>query len=112
MASTPTLVFTLALTSPLLPSLISTQRPFARPSILPQSQATKWVQRVNAAIISRDTAQLAIEEKRAAVGLAAEVIRQDAEGWALAGWGKGWMTNVLSVIHVRISSSAPPVTVW
>ena len=106
MTSTPALLFTLPLTSPLLPTLLSSHRPFARPSLLPQSAATKWVQRINAAIISRDPAQLAVEEKRAALALAAEVVRQDAEGWALAGWGKGWMSTALAVVHVSSPASS------
>lgn len=107
MISTPTLLFTLPLTSPLLPTLLSSHRPFARPSLLPQSQATKWIQRVNAAIISREPAQLAAEERKAAVGLAGEVVRQDGEGWAVAGWGKGWMGAALGMIHVSRSETLP-----
>lgn len=70
--------------------LLRTHRPLSRPSLLPSS-ISKWIARLNASVSSRDP--LACE-------MAAEVVRQDEEGYAAAQCGKTWMGACLGALNV------------
>jgi hypothetical protein len=91
------LIACLPLTHPSLIELVHAHKPLARPSVLPQTAATKLLQRINAGLVERDATD---DERRAAVRLAAEAVRQDGEGWVLSGWGKAWVSAGMGAISV------------
>lgn len=72
--------------------LLQTHQPLSRPSQLPSS-VSKWIARLNTSVSSRDP--LACE-------LAAEVVRQDEEGYAAAQCGKSWMGACLGALNVSL----------
>jgi hypothetical protein len=91
------LLTSLPLSWPSQLELLCRHRPYVQPSLLPAS-ATKFVGRINNAIISRDNS--GVEDKLAALSLARELVLQDTEGWVLAGWGKGWVGSTLGALSV------------
>lgn len=95
--SVVSVLFTLPLTHPILLDLVISQKPFSRPSILPQSQANKFLGRISSSVTARD---VTVEERQSALKLAKEIVLQDEEGWAMSGWGKGWMTSAMAAVTV------------
>lgn len=77
-----TLLSALTLPSAAAQELVAVQRLFEHPSTLHTSTLNKWLNRLNSAVTSRDSA---------AAELAASVIEQDTEGYAAAQYGKAWM---------------------
>ncbi|AFR95231.2 hypothetical protein C343_03324 [Cryptococcus neoformans C23] len=80
--------------------LLESHKPLARPSTGSQSQLNKLLNRLNIVLLTKDDSR----EKRAACEAAEEMIKQDEEGWVLAGWGKGWLGGCLGWIA---STSSP-----
>lgn len=76
--------------------LLESHKPLARPSTGSQSQLNKLLNRLNIVLLTKDDSR----EKRAACEAAEEMIKQDEEGWVLAGWGKGWLGGCLGWIAV------------
>lgn len=94
---------TLPLSSPTLKDLLTTHKPFQHPSHLPQTATTKLIQRINAAILSKDPS--ATSERRAACEIMAGVLEMDEEGWVFGGWGRGLVGCSIGVMSVSSCSS-------
>lgn len=93
-ASLLSLLLALPLTHPSVLPLLALQ-PLSHPSHLPASQLSKYLARINAAVLSRDEA-----ERRTGCGVARELVVQDGEGWVLGGWGRAWAGCSLGVLAV------------
>ncbi|WWD22092.1 hypothetical protein CI109_106581 [Kwoniella shandongensis] len=102
MTSSPpilSLLTSLPFSHPSFQPLLTSHKPFVYPSHLPQQPLNKLLNRLNTVLLSREESV----ERRAALEIARGIVGQDAEGWVMTNWGKGWVGACLG--HVASTSS-------
>ena len=98
-ASTLSLLTNIPITHPSFLPLLTCHAPLASASTLSSSSLNKLLGRINSALLAKDNEV----ERRAAFIISTEVLRQDAEGYALVQWGKGWVTAALAALTVSFA---------
>jgi hypothetical protein len=87
---------------PHLITLLHTNRPLATPSAIPHAELVKFLNKLSAHVIAKDTSLAGLEHRRAAWRVARKVVEQDKEGWVLTnGWGKIWVHALMALVSVR-----------
>lgn len=95
---------------PSLATLLHTNRPLAAPSTLPHADLVKFLNKLSAHVLSKDTSLDGLKHRRSAWRIAADVVAQDKEGWVLTnGWGKTWVHALMALVSASpvVSSSGP-----
>ncbi|KAK4684195.1 hypothetical protein P7C73_g6003, partial [Tremellales sp. Uapishka_1] len=98
------LLLTLPVSSPALLTLLQTHKPLSSPSHLPIQTLTKFLNRINAAILNRED----VESRKSACEVGRLILDMDGEGWALMSYGKGWIGSCLGGVS---SASTPLATI-
>ena len=89
------LILPLSLSHPSVSALLELQ-PLARPSTVSHSHLTKFVGRVNLAVLGREGES----GSRIGSGIAGKLVLDDEEGWVMSEYGKGWVTICLTELAV------------
>lgn len=89
------LILPLSLSHPSIPHLLAL-KPLSRPSRVSHSHLTRFVGRVNLAVLGREG------EGGSKVGcaVAKRLVEDDEEGWVMSEYGKGWVTTCLTELAV------------
>lgn len=97
------LVLPLSLSHPSILALLDL-KPLSRPSVVSHSHLTKFVGRVNVAVLGREG------EGGSKTGseVARRLVEDDEEGWVMSEYGKGWVTICLTELAVSSSHALSP----
>ena len=92
------LILPLSLSHPSILALLEV-KPLSRPSVVSHSHLTKFVGRVNAAVLGREGEG----GSKVGSGIARKLVEDDEEGWVMSEYGKGWVTVCLTELAVSLT---------